>query len=64
MALRADFARGARRVARDVRPPLTRVVDRDHHVGRSHFHRVRAKVRLRDGRLVRLMRRYRVCAAG
>ena len=63
MALRADFARGARRVARDVHPPLSRVVDRDHHVGRSHFHRVRAKVRLRDGRLVRLMRRYRVCAA-
>jgi hypothetical protein len=62
LALRAVFARGRRRVAQDSRPPLSRIVDRGRHRGRSHVHRVRAKVRLSDGRVVRLTRRYRVCA--
>jgi hypothetical protein len=61
-ALRADFLRGRRRVKRDTRPPLSRVVDRVRHRGRSHLHRVRARVRMSDGRLARLSRRYRVCA--
>jgi hypothetical protein len=61
-AIRAEFFRGRRRVARDTRPPLSRVVDRRRHRGRSHRHRVRARVRTGDGRLVRLSRRYRVCA--
>jgi hypothetical protein len=62
LAVRADFARGKRRVASDTRPPLSRVVDRVRHRGRDHVHRVRAKVRLSDGRVVSLSRRYRVCA--
>lgn len=62
LALRADFARGPRRVARDTLPPLRALVDRDRHLGRDHVHRVRAKVRLRDGRIRRVWRRYRVCA--
>jgi hypothetical protein len=41
---------------------LGAVVDRGRHLGRDHVHRVRAKLRLRDGRVVRLRRRYRVCA--
>ncbi len=57
---RATF-RVARRVLRDRRRPLSRVF-RDRHRGRSHVHRVRVGVRLRDGRLVRLSKRYRVCA--
>jgi len=61
-ALRAEFFRGHRMIARDTRPPLSRVVDRRHHRGRSHLHGVRARVRMGDGRLARLSRRYRVCA--
>ena len=61
-ALRADFLRGHRRVARDTRPPLSRVIDRRRHRGHSHLHRARARVRMGDGRLVRTSRRYRVCA--
>jgi hypothetical protein len=61
-ALRAEFFRGRRRVARDVHPPLSRVIDRRRHRGPSPRHRVRARVRMGDGRLVQLSRRYRVCA--
>ena len=60
LALRATF-RVVRRVQRDKRRPLSRVF-RDTHLGPSHVHRVRVGVRLRGGRLVRLSRRYRVCA--
>jgi hypothetical protein len=61
-ALRALFLRGRWLIAFDSRPPLSRVIDRRRHRGRSHRHVARARVRLRDGRLVRLRRRYRVCA--
>jgi sugar lactone lactonase YvrE len=61
-ALRADFFRGRRRVSRDRRPPLSKIVDTGRHLGRSHTHTARARVRLSDGSLVRLKRRYRVCA--
>jgi hypothetical protein len=57
------FSRG-RRVGGDRRRPLSRVVDRRRHRGRSHVHRVRARVRLDDGRRVRLVARYRACADG
>lgn len=58
---RAEFFVGPRRMARDRRPPLSRIVDRMRHRGRSHLHVARARVRLSDGRLVRLRRRYRSC---
>jgi hypothetical protein len=58
LALRAGFYRGRRRVAVDRRPPLSRIVSRGRHRSRV----VRARVRLADGRLVRLRGRYRVCA--
>jgi hypothetical protein len=61
-ALRAGFYRGRRRVAYDRRPPLSRIVDRRDHDGPSHLHRLRVRVRMSDGRLVRLARSYRVCA--
>jgi hypothetical protein len=61
-ARRAEFFLGRRRVARDRRPPLSRVIDRARHRGHAHSHLARARVRLDDGRLVRLKRRYRVCA--
>ena len=60
-ALRADFYRG-RRVARDTRPPLSRIIDRRRHRGRPHRHRARARSG-GDGRLIRLSRRYRTCAS-
>jgi hypothetical protein len=60
-ALRADFFRGRRRVARDTRPPLSRVIDRSR-LRRGGVRTARARVRLDDGRLVRLRRRYRLCA--
>jgi len=62
LARRASFFWDRRRVARDTRPPLSRIVDRARHRGRTHQHRVTAVVRLRDGRLARASRRYRVCA--
>jgi hypothetical protein len=62
LARRAVFYRGRRRVAVDRRPPLSRIVDRGRHRGRSHTHLARARVRLRDGRLARVRKRYRVCA--
>ena len=62
LARRAEFFVGPRRFGRDRRPPLSRVFDRLRHRGRSHLHVARARVRLRDRRLVRLKRRYRICA--
>jgi hypothetical protein len=62
LARRAEFFVGRRRVARDTRPPLSRVIDRMRHRGAAHAHRVTARVRLADGRLARLKGRYRVCA--
>jgi hypothetical protein len=61
LARRAEFFLGRRRIARDRRPPLSRVVDRLRHRGHSHTHTAGARVRLSDGRLVRLRRRYRAC---
>jgi hypothetical protein len=71
-ALRAGFFRDGRRIARDVRPPLSRIVDsrgRSTRQGaaagrrptRADRHRVVVRVRVADGRLVRLTRRYRRC---
>jgi poly(hydroxyalkanoate) depolymerase family esterase len=62
LALRGRFRMGARRF-RDSRPPLSRVY-RDRHRGPSHVHKAKASVRLKDGRLVRLTKRFRVCARG
>jgi hypothetical protein len=86
-ALRAGFWRDGRRVARDVRPPLGRVVDRGPRramdpgsrraidrgsrraIGsgarrlRGTRHRATARVRMADGRLIRLKRRYLVCGS-
>jgi hypothetical protein len=61
-ARRADFFRGRRRVGRDAKPPLSRVIDRARHLRRGRVRVARARVRLDDGRLVRLRRRYRLCA--
>jgi hypothetical protein len=60
-ALRAGFWRDRRRVARDVRRPLGRVIDPGPRRPRATRHRAAARVRLADGRLVRLVRRYRLC---
>lgn len=59
---RARFRLGRRKVRRslDARPPLSRIVYRPR--GRSsRRHTVRVAVRLRDGRLVKLRRRFRPC---
>ena len=61
-ALRAGFWRDGRRVARDTRPPLDRRLDRGPGRPRATRHRAAARVRLADGRLVRLRRRYLLCA--
>lgn len=61
LARRADFLIGGKRFARDTRPPLSRILDRPRHRGRSHVHVARARVRLSDRRLVRLKKRYRIC---
>jgi hypothetical protein len=53
------FRVGARRFKLDRRAPFSRVVHRPHR-SRSHRHVARAAVRLRDGRLVRLRRSFRV----
>jgi hypothetical protein len=58
-ALRAGFFRDGRRIARDTRRPLSRIVDTR---GRAGRHRVVVRARVADGRLVRLTRRYRRCA--
>ena len=60
-ALRAGFWRDGRRIARDLRPPLGRIVDRGPSRPRASRHRAAARVRLADGRLVRLRRRYLEC---
>jgi hypothetical protein len=60
-AVRATFFRGRRRVRRDRRPPLSAIVHRPH-AGRRHLHRAVARVRLADGHLAQLPRRFSVCA--
>jgi hypothetical protein len=60
-ALRAGFWRDGRRMARDVRPPLGRVLDRGRRGRRATRHRAVVRVRTADGRLIRLKRRYLVC---
>ncbi|MDQ4072339.1 MAG: GDSL-type esterase/lipase family protein [Actinomycetota bacterium] len=60
-ARRAEFFVGRRRVARDPRRPLSRIVDRRRHLGPSHRHAVRVRVRMGDGRLARLRGVYRMC---
>jgi hypothetical protein len=60
-ALRAGFYRDGRRVARDTHRPLSRIVDAGRRRARPTRHRAAARVRLADGRLVRLTRRYRLC---
>ena len=60
-AKRAGFWRDGRRVARDVRPPLSRLVDRGPRRRHASGHRAAARVRLADGRLIRLKRRYVMC---
>ncbi len=59
---RARIRTGAK-LFTDSRPPLSRVY-RDRHKGPSHVHRARVSVRLKDGRLARLSKRFRVCAQG
>ena len=59
---RGRFRVGARGF-RDNRPPLSRVY-RDRHKGSSHTHRAKVSVRMKDGRLARLRKRFRVCAQG
>jgi len=60
-ARRAGFRRDGRPVARDARRPLGRVIDPGPRRPRATRHRAVARVRLADGRLVRLFRRYRLC---
>jgi hypothetical protein len=62
LVARARFRVG-RRSFFDRRPPLSRVY-RDRHIGPSHRHKAKVSVRLKDGRLVRLSKRFRVCAQG
>jgi hypothetical protein len=62
LAARAEFRRGPRTVARDARPPLSKIVDNGRHQGPSHTHVARARVRYAGGGLAVLKRRYRVCA--
>ena len=62
LVARARFRVGKRSFL-DRRPPLSRVY-RDRHIGPSHLHRAKVSVRLKDGRLVRLSKRFRVCAQG
>jgi hypothetical protein len=61
-ALRANFFRNGRRVARDTRRPLSRVIDRVRRRSRPGRPRAAAGVRFADGRLIRLRRRYPRCA--
>ena len=62
-ARRAGFWRDGRRVARDVRPPLGRRLDRGPRRPHASRHRAAARVRMADGRLVRMTRRYLVCGS-
>ena len=61
-AREATFFRDGRRVARDARRPLTAIIDSGPDRARATRHRALARVRLADGRSVRISRRYRVCA--
>jgi hypothetical protein len=63
-ALRAGFFRDGRRVARDVYLPLSRIVEPRRRPARLTRHRAVARVRLADGRLIRLTRGYRRCGHG
>jgi hypothetical protein len=64
-ALHAGFFRDSRRVARDTRRPRSRIVERRRRrPARVTRHKAVARVRMADGRLVRLARRYRLCARG
>jgi hypothetical protein len=56
------FFVGRRRAGLDRRRPFRRRVGPRRHVGPSHVHVVRARVRARDGRRVTLKRRFRACA--
>jgi hypothetical protein len=60
---RVAFRLGHGRVKVDRRPPFTAVFRRRHR-GRSHRHRIAARVRMKDGRRVKLRRRLRFCAHG
>jgi hypothetical protein len=60
---RVAFRLGHDRVKVDRRPPFTTVFRRRHR-GRSHRHRIAARVRMKDGRRVKLRRRLRFCAHG
>ena len=61
-AVRAGFFRDRRRVARDRHRPLSRIVERRRtRPARPTGHTALARVRLADGRLIRLSRRYRRC---
>jgi hypothetical protein len=62
-ALRAGFWRGRRRIARDIKPPLGRVVDHGPRRRRATRHRAVARVRMADGRLVRVARSYLLCGS-
>jgi sugar lactone lactonase YvrE len=62
LATRAEFRRGPRIVARDARPPLSKVIDNGRHQGPSHIHVARARVRYSGGGLAVLKKRYCVCA--
>jgi hypothetical protein len=61
LALRAGFFRDGRRVARDVHRPLSRVLEPRRRPRRTTRHRVVVRVRLADGRMIRLARQYRRC---
>ena len=58
---RVRFFLGRRFVGTDSRRPFGRLVDRGRHRGPRHRHRARARVRMKDGRLARLSRTFRVC---
>jgi hypothetical protein len=60
--LRANFRRDGRRVARDTRRPLSRIIESGPRRARPARHRAAAGVRLADGRLLRLRQPYLVCA--
>ena len=60
---RVAFRLGRDRVKLDRRRPFTRVFRRRHR-GRAHRHRIAARVRMKDGRRVRLRRRLLFCAHG
>ncbi len=58
----ARFFAGRRPAGGDLRAPLSRVIDRRRHRGGAHNHVAKVRVRLDDGRVITVRRRYRVCA--